>query len=140
MSRIILIRVYQSDGCLNTDRFLCVYTCSIANQYVLVNEDLLFFFYSDVNKVIVFTLTGSSPAHGLDLFKIDADTGLILTKAFLEDTDKGCYSLDLEARNPGTNLVDTGVAKICVTDQNESPDFDQSFYNFSINENEPAGK
>lgn len=117
-----------------------VYTLVVllTNTYWIMK--IYFFFYSDVNKVIVFTLTGSSPAHGLDLFKIDADTGLILTKAFLEDTDKGCYSLDLEARNPGTNLVDTGVAKICVTDQNESPDFDQSFYNFSINENEPAGK
>ena len=90
--------------------------------------------------MIAFSLTDSSPAHGLDLFKIDINTGLVLTKTFLEDSDKGCYVLNIKAENPGTNLIDTGEAKICITDQNESPDFDQSFYNFSIYENEAASK
>ena len=46
----------------------------------------------------------------------------------------------MEVRNPGTQLKDDAEARICITDQNESPDFDQSFYNFTIYENEAAGR
>ena len=48
----------------------------------------------------------------------------------------------VEARNQYQNgpiLTDNATVYICVTDQNGGPSFDQSFYEFDINENEPAG-
>lgn len=100
----------------------------------------LYLYCIEGNKEISFSLTGSTPASGLDLFKINGDTGLLLTSTFLDDTTKGCYLLSIEASNPETELKDTGEANICITDQNESPDFDKSFYNFTIDENEPASE
>lgn len=101
---------------------------------------ILYLPHIDANKEVSFSLTGSAPASGLDLFKINSDSGLLLTNAFLDDSTKGCYLLNIEVNNPGTQLKDTGEASICITDQNESPDFDKSFYNFTINENEPASQ
>ena len=95
---------------------------------------------TDANRVITYSLTGSTPASGLDLFIINSDTGLILTNNYLDDSTKGCYDLNILASNPGTSLEDTAEARVCITDQNESPDFDQSFYNFSIYENEPSSE
>uniref|UniRef100_A0A1X7VA24 Cadherin domain-containing protein n=1 Tax=Amphimedon queenslandica TaxID=400682 RepID=A0A1X7VA24_AMPQE len=90
--------------------------------------------------VITYHLLSSSPGLGHDLFKIDSTSGLILTKSYLSETSKGCYDLLIEARNPDEPLLnDNATVDICITDQNQSPQFSQSFYNFSINENTPAG-
>ncbi len=101
---------------------------------------MLITFLVDANTEISYSITGSTPATGVDHFKINSDTGLILTNDYLDDSTKGCYDLEIVASNPGTILKDTAVARICITDQNESPDFDQSFYNFSIYENEAASE
>lgn len=90
--------------------------------------------------VITYHLLSSSPGAGHDLFKIDSTSGLILTKSYLSESSKGCYDLLIEARNPDEPLLnDNATVDICITDQNQSPQFSQSFYNFSINENIPAG-
>ena len=90
--------------------------------------------------VITYHLISSSPGVGHDLFKIDSTSGLILTKSYLSETNKGCYDLLIEARNPDEPLLnDNATVDICITDQNQSPQFSQSFYNFSISENMPAG-
>ena len=93
-----------------------------------------------INTRIEYYAIGSSPALGLDLFKVDKNSGLVLTKTFLEESSRGCYELMFEARNPDSLLKDNASGIICITDQNESPAFDQSFYDFNIDENEPAGK
>ena len=105
--------------------------------YFILN---FFVFVVDANTEISYSITGSTPVTGLDHFKINSDTGLILTNDYLDDSTKGCYDLNIEASNPGTILKDTAEARICITDQNESPDFDQSFYNFTIYENEAASE
>ena len=95
---------------------------------------------SVINTRIEYYVIGSSPASGLDLFKVDKNSGLVLTNTFLEESSRGCYELMFEARNPDSLLKDNASGIICITDQNESPAFDQSFYDFNIDENEPAGK
>lgn len=91
-------------------------------------------------SIITFHLTSSIPGEGNDLFKVGENTGLLLTKAFLDETTRKCYNLIIEAMNPDAPLLnDNATVYICVTDQNQSPSFDKAYYNFSINENEPAG-
>ena len=102
----------------------------------------MFYYISAPNAIITFHLISSSPAIGHDLFKVDQNSGLVLTKSFLDESTRNCYTLLVEARNQYQNgpiLTDNATVYICVTDQNGGPSFDQSFYEFDINENEPAG-
>lgn len=100
----------------------------------------LFFSSTAPYAVITYHLISSSPGSGHDLFKVDANTGLVLTKSFLSESTKGCYDLLIEARNPDEPLLnDNATVDICVTDQNQSPLFSQAYYNFSIDENLPSG-
>ena len=107
---------------------------------IIVLYKLFFFSSTAPYAVITYHLISSSPGSGHDLFKVDANTGLVLTKSFLSESTKGCYDLLIEARNPDEPLLnDNATVDICVTDQNQSPLFSQAYYNFSIDENLPSG-
>jgi hypothetical protein len=90
------------------------------------------------NNIIRFRIVQSVPGAGTDLFKIDANSGLILTKTTLEESTKGCYNLTVEAYNPDQpTLNDLAIVYACIVDINQSPSFIQSLYDFDVLENEP---
>ena len=95
------------------------------------------------HNIITYKLTDNSiPSAALDLFKIGSSNGLFQTKVFLDDSTKGCYTLEVQCENAvegSQSFTDVANITVCILDQNESPSFDESFYKFSIAENEPAG-
>ena len=82
------------------------------------------------------------PGQGDDLFKIDLNSGLVLTKILLDESTVGCYLLYIEARNPDAPLLnDNATVQICVTEQfGINPHFSLASYNFTVVENQPAGQ
>ena len=82
-----------------------------------------------------------APTPSGTLFRVDAVTGLVITNMQIEETHSDvCYSLTVLAKDQGVpQNTDTATAMICITDQNQSPQFDQAFYTFNISENLPAG-
>ena len=82
------------------------------------------------------------PGQGDDLFKIDLNSGLVLTKILLDESTVGCYMLFIEAQNPDAPLLnDNATVQICVTEQfGVNPHFSLASYNFTVVENQPAGQ
>lgn len=90
------------------------------------------------NAEIKFELMGPTPTS---LFRIDADTGLVLTDMAIDESNSDqCYNLTVLAKDGGVpQNMDTATLMICIIDFNDGPQFNQAFYNFSISENLPAG-
>lgn len=91
------------------------------------------------NAFIAYEISSTTPPS--NLFKIDQVTGLILTNQFVEESHTGtCFEFTVIAKDQGVpQKMDTTAAIICVSDVNQPLEFDESFYNFSIAENQPAG-
>lgn len=108
-------------------------------EVLAVTVIVVFLPLSGTNAEIQFELMAPTPSG--TLFRVDAVTGLVITNMEIDETHSDrCYNLTVLAKDQGVpQNTDTATVLICITDQNQSPQFDQAFYAFNISENLPAG-
>ncbi|ODM94994.1 Protein dachsous [Orchesella cincta] len=92
------------------------------------------------NSALVYSLKPSGNTY-LKWFEIDPESGVISTKSHLDCETDPTPRLVVTATDKGEPaLSSSAVVNIHLIDSNDTPLFDQSFYNASVMENTPIGR
>lgn len=91
------------------------------------------------NSVITYSLLETPETHS-QWFQIDANSGLITTRAHIDCETEPVPKLTVMAKDNGIpQLSSTSTVLVTIFDNDNEPIFDQSFYNVSVAENESKG-
>lgn len=93
------------------------------------------------NSAILYSLLDTPDTHS-QWFQIDANSGLITTRAHIDCETEPVPQLTIMAKDNGNpQLSSTATVLVTIHDVNDNePIFDQSFYNVSVAENEAKGR
>lgn len=88
------------------------------------------------NAVVTYTLSTATPASGMDIFRIEENTGIIRTRIMIDELEPSYQFLAL-ASDMGTPPQVTPVnVTIRIRDSNDNnPICNQTFYEFNVTEN-----
>lgn len=93
------------------------------------------------NSVITYSILDTPNTHS-EWFQIDEHTGLITTRTHIDCETEPVPQLIVQAKDNGVPAKSsTATVFIHIHDSNDdSPIYDQSFYNATVSENDPKGK